>query len=146
MAHPARQSVPMPTAVLPPWTNDQVTLPPGSAVLLRGTPITHGIHVDDGRVALGLLGPEGLAHTLGRLEGPCWLDPGSAVLGLAPLMDIVAETPVRVRAVPLADFSAIYARLDGAEDIAIDAMAPGDRIFTCGTQAYAQRGGRLAAG
>ena len=51
-----------------------------------------------------------------------------------------------LREATLADFSAIYARLDGAEDIAIDAMAPGDRIFTCGTQAYAQRGGRLAAG
>ncbi|MBA4011553.1 MAG: phenylalanine 4-monooxygenase [Phenylobacterium sp.] len=46
----------------------------------------------------------------------------------------------------LADFSAIYARLEGQPDIAIDTMSPGDRIFTCGTQTYAQRGGRLAAG
>ena len=49
-------------------------------------------------------------------------------------------------AAPLADFTAVYARLEDEPDIAIDAMAPGDRIFTCGTQAYAERGGRLAAG
>lgn len=51
-----------------------------------------------------------------------------------------------LRETTLADFSAIYERLAAAPDIAIDAMEPGDRIFTCGTQAYANAGGRLAAG
>jgi phenylalanine-4-hydroxylase len=45
----------------------------------------------------------------------------------------------------LQDFAPIYERLSQAPDIAIDAMAPGDRVFTCGTQAYAQAGGRLAS-
>ena len=37
----------------------------------------------------------------------------------------------------LADFAALYARLDGACDVAIDAILPGDKVFTRGTQAYA---------
>jgi phenylalanine-4-hydroxylase len=45
----------------------------------------------------------------------------------------------------LQDFAPIYERLSQAPDIAIDAMAPGDRVFTCGTQDYAQAGGRLAS-
>ncbi len=45
----------------------------------------------------------------------------------------------------LADFGALYERLEGAADIPIDGFEPGDRIFTCGTQAYAKAGGRLAA-
>jgi len=44
----------------------------------------------------------------------------------------------------LQDFGAIYARLDGAEDIPIDAILPTDRVYTTGTQAYAAAGGRLA--
>ena len=45
----------------------------------------------------------------------------------------------------LQDFGPIYQRLDGAADIAIDAVLPSDRVFTRGTQAYAARGGRFAA-
>lgn len=44
----------------------------------------------------------------------------------------------------LEDFGALYARLEGAPDIAIDAVLPTDRVFTTGTQAYAVAGGRLA--
>ena len=36
------------------------------------------------------------------------------------------------------DFGPIYARLAGAEDVAIDAVKPGDRALTRGTQAYAR--------
>ena len=45
----------------------------------------------------------------------------------------------------LQDFAPIYERLSQAPDIAIDVMAPGDRVFTCGTQDYAKTGGRLAS-
>lgn len=44
----------------------------------------------------------------------------------------------------LQDFAPIYERLSQAPDILIDEMAPGDRVFTCGTQTYALAGGRLA--
>jgi len=37
----------------------------------------------------------------------------------------------------LQDFGPVYAHLDGADDIPIEAIAPGDKVFTRGTQAYA---------
>ena len=46
----------------------------------------------------------------------------------------------------LQDFAPIYAELESAEDIPIDAVLPTDRVFTTGTQAYAASGGRLASG
>ncbi len=45
----------------------------------------------------------------------------------------------------LKDFGPIYDRLEGRDDIAIDAILPTDTVFTRGTQAYASRGGRFAA-
>tara|TARA_R110002020_G_scaffold173866_1_gene364857 strand:- start:387 stop:1262 length:876 start_codon:yes stop_codon:yes gene_type:complete len=45
----------------------------------------------------------------------------------------------------LKDFGPIYDRLEGTDDIAIDAILPTDTVFTRGTQAYAARGGRFAA-
>ncbi len=45
----------------------------------------------------------------------------------------------------LEDFGPIYERLKGADDIAIEAVLPYDRVVTRGTQAYAARGGRFAA-
>jgi len=45
----------------------------------------------------------------------------------------------------LQDFAPIYGRLAKAEDIAIEAVLPQDRVFTRGTQAYALKGGRTAA-
>ncbi len=42
-------------------------------------------------------------------------------------------------AATLQDFAPIYARLAVAQDIAIDAVLPADRVFTRGTQAYATR-------
>jgi phenylalanine-4-hydroxylase len=45
----------------------------------------------------------------------------------------------------LQDFAPIYAALESASDIPIDAILAEDRVFTAGTQAYAAGGGRLAA-
>jgi phenylalanine-4-hydroxylase len=41
------------------------------------------------------------------------------------------------------DFAPIYARLASAEDIGISEIAPADKVFNRGTQAYALSGGRL---
>jgi phenylalanine-4-hydroxylase len=38
----------------------------------------------------------------------------------------------------LQDFAAIYARLEGASDVPIEAILPSDRVFTRGSQAYAR--------
>ena len=50
-----------------------------------------------------------------------------------------------LKAATLQDFGPIYERLKGAEDIAIDAVLPDDRVFTRGAQTYALKGGRFAA-
>ena len=42
----------------------------------------------------------------------------------------------------LQDFAPLYARLAQAKDIPIAAIEPADRVFTRGTQAYAEAGGR----
>ncbi|NBB15075.1 phenylalanine 4-monooxygenase [Caulobacter sp. SLTY] len=44
----------------------------------------------------------------------------------------------------LQDFAPIYAALETASDVPIDAILAEDRVFTAGTQAYAAGGGRLA--
>jgi phenylalanine-4-hydroxylase len=45
----------------------------------------------------------------------------------------------------LQDFAPIYRRLAKAQDVAIEAILPTDKVFTTGTQAYALAGGRAAA-
>ena len=45
----------------------------------------------------------------------------------------------------LQDFAPVYERLKGADDLAIEAVLPTDRVFTRGTQSYAVKGGRFAA-
>ena len=50
-----------------------------------------------------------------------------------------------LKAATLQDFAPIYERLRGAPEIAVDAVMPGDRVLTRGTQSYAARGGRFAA-
>ena len=39
----------------------------------------------------------------------------------------------------------VYAALKGQADLPIEMVLPSDQVFTRGTQAYAQRGGRFAA-
>lgn len=41
------------------------------------------------------------------------------------------------------DFGPLYAKLEHLPDIPIDAIEPGDKVFTRGTQEYARSGGRL---
>ena len=45
----------------------------------------------------------------------------------------------------LKDFGPVYAALKGQEDLAIETILPTDQVFTRGTQAYAEKGGRFAA-
>jgi len=80
-------------------------------VLARGQQLQHRgakesavRFIESGRVALGVLENGVLDHQIGVLEGPCWLDASSAVLGLAPLVDALADTPVELREVQIRDF------------------------------------------
>ncbi|MNU71298.1 Phenylalanine-4-hydroxylase [compost metagenome] len=57
----------------------------------------------------------------------------------------VIDSIEKLKEVTLQDFGPIYERLQGAEDLPIEAILPSDMVFTRGTQAYAAKGGRFAA-
>jgi len=88
------------------WPGDVCTVAPGAVLLQRGSDMAHVYHVDEGRVALGLLGSDGLVHLMGMVEGPFWLNASCAVLGLNPIVDATADTTVQARRVPLTAFAA----------------------------------------
>ena len=88
------------------WPGDVCTVAPGAVLLQRGDVMDHVYHVDEGRVALGLLGSDGLVHLMGMVEGPFWLNASCAVLGLNSIVDATADTTVQARRVPLAAFAA----------------------------------------
>lgn len=66
-------------------------------------------YVESGRVALGIMEGDVMAHQLGVLEGPCWLEASSAVLSLPHAVDAMAETEVFLRRVPESDFQQLLA-------------------------------------
>jgi len=83
----------------------------GSRLLSRGQPSAQVLYLESGRVVLGIVGNLGshgelVEHQLGAQLEPGWLDATAAVLDLPAAMDAVAETSVRLRAVPLQAFRA----------------------------------------
>ncbi len=76
----------------------------GAVLLKRGSTPTAVLYVESGRVALGVMEGEVLAHQLGEIQGPFWLEATAAVLGLPSVVDAVAETEVVLRRIPLARF------------------------------------------
>jgi CRP-like cAMP-binding protein len=90
-------------------------------LLRRNTPTAWVLHLDSGRVALGLLDDDKLEHQFGVVEGPSWLDATAAVLQLPSLVDAVAQTDVSLRRVPLAEFRRTLADLpDSAQEVLRD--------------------------
>lgn len=77
----------------------------GQLLLQRGDKPVWVSYIESGRVALGILQEGLMEHQIGVLEGPCWLDASSAVLNLPHLVDALADTPVHLRQVSIADFS-----------------------------------------
>lgn len=76
----------------------------GAVLLRRGQCTDQVLHIESGRVMLGLLEQGGIHHQLGVVEGPFWLEVASGLLGQAHAVDAVAETDVRARAVALPAF------------------------------------------
>lgn len=62
------------------------------------------LHLDSGRVVRCLREGGEIRHQLGVVEGPCWIDAASALLGLPFPLDLVAESRVQVRRMPIAEF------------------------------------------
>ncbi len=85
---------------------ESLTLPAGSVMLTRGATPPFVTYVESGRVELGVLGAQGIEHQLGGIQGPIWLEATSAVLDLPSVVDGMAQTPVHVRRIALAQFRA----------------------------------------
>jgi CRP-like cAMP-binding protein len=79
-------------------------LPHGQLLLRRGAETSMVSFIETGRVALGVLENGVMDHQIGVLEGPCWLDASSVLLGLPHLVDALADSPVRLRQVRVQDF------------------------------------------
>ncbi len=84
-------------------------LAPGAVLLRRGESSDRVLHLEQGRVTLGLLDAGGLHHRLGVVEGPFWLEASSGLLGLPYAVDAVADTAVSLQTVAL---SAVRAHVD----------------------------------
>ncbi len=84
----------------------RVTVEPGAVVLRRAELAEDVIHVESGRIALGLMDSENLSHLLGTVIGPFWLEASAVILGKPSLVDAVAETTVVLRRLPRREFAA----------------------------------------
>lgn len=85
-------------------TGEVRTFAPGSVLLKRGIAAECVMHVESGRVALMVTGGDGLAHQLGEVHGPFWLDATAAVLDQPSVVDAVAESEVKLHRIPLSKF------------------------------------------
>jgi len=76
----------------------------GQILLRRGVDQGRVSYIESGRVALGVMEAGVMEHQIGVLEGPCWLDASSVVLNLPHLVDAMADSPLQLRHVSIADF------------------------------------------
>jgi len=106
------------------------TVAPGTPILWRGRPTEEVLHVETGRVALGLMEGDALVHQLGVVEGPFWLEATAAVLGLPSAVDGVAETAVTLRPVPLTQFQSSLKALPKAAQVVLTDVARAHRQQT----------------
>lgn len=102
----------------------------GQVLLQRGRAQTCVHYIRSGRVALGVMGGVALEHQIGVLEGPCWLDASSVVLGLPHLVDALADSPVELCCVALPDFQQAIADLPESAQAVLNDVAMAHRRQT----------------
>jgi CRP-like cAMP-binding protein len=107
-----------------------LALTAGTVLLHRGDVVEHLVHILQGRVVLGVMVDGVMAHQLGEVEGPCWLEPASALLGLSYAVDALAETELHVQYVNVNDFVAqVQALPEDSQNLLMD-MARSQRQQT----------------
>jgi CRP-like cAMP-binding protein len=122
---------------LPPSVGSAAALAPlplaltaGAVLLHRGEPVADLVHLLQGRVVLGVMVEGAMAHQLGVVEGPFWLEAASGLLGLPHAVDALAETDVLLQNVPVQDFVArVQALPQDAQNLLMD-MARSQRQQT----------------
>jgi len=101
------------TPVVSSTPESSVFLKAGAVLLRRGDASDPVLHLLQGRVVLGFLQQGEMLHQLGEVEGPCWLEASSGLLGLAHVVDAVALTPVYLHQVAVSEF---MAQVEGMPD------------------------------
>lgn len=102
----------------------------GTVLLHRGDAVDCIVHVRQGRVVLGVMVNGVMAHQLGVVEGPFWLEAASGLLGLPHAVDALAETDVQLQNVPVQDFVAqVHALPEDSQNLLMD-MARSQRQQT----------------
>ena len=76
----------------------------GEVLRRRNEVLTSVLHLETGRVLRGVLDDGYLRHQLGAVEGPFWLDAASALMDLPFPVDMVADTRLQVRRLPIEEF------------------------------------------
>ena len=90
--------------VIPSIPTPAEDLPMGTVLVRRGQAALKALHLLSGRVAFGVIDQGVMVHQLGVVEGPFWLEAAAPMLDLTHAVDIMAETPVTVQAMPLNQF------------------------------------------
>lgn len=70
---------------------------PGTVLIRRGQAASHALHVQSGRVTLGVLESGHMRLRLGVVHGPCWLETASSLLDLPHAVDAACETAVHLQ-------------------------------------------------
>jgi CRP-like cAMP-binding protein len=115
---------------LPPLSETAALVAAGTVLLHRGDTVDRIVHVMNGCVVLGVLADGQIAHQLGMVDGPFWLEAASGLLGLPHAVDAVAESEVHVQYVGLGDFVAeVLALPEASQNLLMD-MARSQRQQT----------------
>jgi CRP-like cAMP-binding protein len=117
------------TAVAPSFEHP-AALAAGTVLLHRGDASDRVLHLMQGRVVLGFLQQGEMAHQLGEMEGPCWLEASSGLLGLPHAVDAVALTPVQLQYVGASEFLAQVHSMPGPSQTLLMDMAKQQRQQT----------------
>ena len=115
---------------LAPTPESVTSLAAGSVLLSRGSAVDRVVHVVHGRVVLGVMAEGLMAHQMGVVEGPFWLEAASALLGLPHVVDALAETDVQLRFVPVPEFLAQVKTLPKTSQNLLRDMAQSQRQQT----------------
>lgn len=83
------------------------------------------LYLDSGRVLLGVREEGVMRHQLGVVEGPFWLDAATALLDQPCAVDMVADTRVQLRRMPLEDFKRGFDELPPAAQALLRDVATG---------------------
>lgn len=99
--------------------------PAGAMVRQRNQALSDVLYLESGTVAFGVQEDGRFRHFLGVLQAPCWLDAAPALAGQPCAVDMLAQTPVQWRAVPVEALRSNLAHWPQAAQGLVHSMAQG---------------------